>query len=362
MRLNIVTVINSISETSMPFNEFVLFRDSLNYNNKQSIILLDDTIADDIPIPETIKIYRVGNSIVRMRKAIKNIESDSNKLGEKTIYHIHQPKAAGLFYFSTLFSTKRNTVFTIHSLFSAYNYRNKLLSMIGAFFSDTVTCVSESSLKEYPHYIKKIKGNKMLTIRNGVDTSRIDRVLSQAPSFSKDSKIKTLVYVARIIPIKNHEFLIDVVSKLKDCKLLIIGTEDKSGNLRRKIRDMGLEDRVLLLGLLPRNEVYEKLLEADIYVSSSMVEGLPISVLEAMYVGLPVVISDISPHQEVLRYNTNVKPVPLEEGKWLHKLNDYFNMSSIELTSLGFENKKYIREYFSLVSMIKEYDSIYCEF
>lgn len=359
-KLNVVTVINSITETSMPYNEFVLFRHSLDSDNKQTIIVCSDAIPSNIQIPSNIKVYCVGYGVVKLRNAIKSIENESKICNEKVVYHIHQPKAAGIFYLSLIFNPRRrNTVFTIHSLYKAYNFKNKILSLIGTFLSNTVTCVSEASYKEYPQIVKKIKANKMLVIKNGVDTNRIDEVTTSQIMPNENNEIMTLVYVARMIPIKNHEFLIDIFSELNKCKLILIGAEDEKGKLRRKINNMGLSDRVEILGLVPRNDVYMSLMKADVYVSPSLIEGLPISVLEAMYIGLPVVISDIEPHREILKFCNMTKPIPLDKKIWKEKLIEYCNKSSSELEEIGRENRECAKNQFSLTSMIKRYDEIY---
>lgn len=356
----IVTVVNTISETSMPFNEFVLYRFKNYKVDRQVVIVCSKSMSTSIRVPNGLDVYYVGNSVIKTLKIMKTIEKECLKKKVKMIIHLHQPRSAVFFLLSTFFKGFRSrTVLTVHSLFNAYSLKNKALSAISALLAAQVTCVSESSLANYSILVKKIKKQNVKMLRNGVDIQRIEEAISR--NCNNTNEVKKLIYVARMIPIKNHEFLIRLLSKLENCKLVLIGTDDKDGSIRRMIEAEGLTDRVELVGLIPRNEVFKKLLESDIYVSTSLVEGLPISVLEAMSVGLPVVLSDIPPHREINKHNKNVITLSLEESIWIKTLNEYLNMDKRQLDAIGEACRQCARDYFSLEQMHLQFDKLYEE-
>ena len=105
-------------------------------------------------------------------------------------------------------------------------------------------------------------------------------------------------HVGRFNPQKNHTFLIDVyyecLKKNQNIKLLLIGDGDGKEAIKRKVKKLGIEDKVLFMGV--RNDVEKFLQIMDIFVFPSCYEGLGIVAVEAQAAGLPCVISDTIPN------------------------------------------------------------------
>lgn len=103
-----------------------------------------------------------------------------------------------------------------------------------------------------------------------------------------------VMHVGSILPVKNHEFLLNVFYQLQkminDTKLVCVGGGSYS-LLEKKARKLKIDDDVVFLG--SRNDVPELLQAADVFVFPSKFEGLPGAVLEAQAAGLPCVISDV---------------------------------------------------------------------
>lgn len=359
-RKHIVTVLNSVAETSMPYNEFVLYRHHhIPADDRQTVIVCAKSVPDSIKIPEGLRVYCVGNNGQRIRAIMRQIENECKTEGRKLIVHLHQPRSAAVFNLSTLMNNyRRNTIFTVHNMFIAYSRKNKVASVASAMSAAKMTFVSEAAFEYYPAWTKKLKRDNMEVLLNGVDLKRIDRVTSSADE-EKDHDLKSLIYVARMIPVKNHKFLIDVLSQLNSCKLILIGSEDKEGEIKKLVAAKGLSDRVEMTGLIPRDEVFKRLKQADIYVSPSLVEGLPVSVLEAMYAGLPVISSDIQPHLEIGNKSDSVATIRLEKQEWVDKLNQYLAMDDESLRKIGIDCQRCAQDHFSLEGMLERYDKLY---
>lgn len=112
-----------------------------------------------------------------------------------------------------------------------------------------------------------------------------------------------LLTVASLQPYKGHRYLIDACAQLRgavefECRL--IGGGELETDLRRRIRTLGLEDQIHLLGPQPEERVRMELAEADVFVLPSIqepsgkMEGIPVALMEAMAAGLPVVASRLS--------------------------------------------------------------------
>jgi glycosyltransferase involved in cell wall biosynthesis len=106
---------------------------------------------------------------------------------------------------------------------------------------------------------------------------------------------RLLVSVGNLYPVKGHRYLIEAMGLLAarhpTLHLAISGRGDLAEALTVQARDLGLSDRVHLLGL--RGDVPAVLAAADIFVHPSLSEGLPLALLEAMFAARPIVASDV---------------------------------------------------------------------
>lgn len=100
-------------------------------------------------------------------------------------------------------------------------------------------------------------------------------------------------HVGRFDPLKNYTFLVDTFSilsrRMENAVLVLVGSGKLYGDIIRRIRDRGIEDRVRLLGF--REDVPQLLSAFDCFVLPSRAEGLPVTVIEAQMSGLPCVVS-----------------------------------------------------------------------
>ncbi len=142
-------------------------------------------------------------------------------------------------------------------------------------------------------------------IQNGVDTEAYSPVddkekLHLREKLDIPESVTVFVSVGTLIPRKNP---MDVIqgfqqAEIEDSVLIMLG----DGPLQEECETLAArDDRIRLEGWV--NNVSEYLGASDYFVSASNSEGLPNTVMEALAVGLPVILSDIQPHQEILQYN-----------------------------------------------------------
>ena len=133
--------------------------------------------------------------------------------------------------------------------------------------------------------------NKSSIILNPVDLNKIPVRKKENINYSE------IVSVARLEPQKNQELLIDAFSivsqKHKDAILKIFGEGTLKNKLQNRIDELGLTDRVFLMGV--KSDVLEWIKESFCFVLSSDFEGLPNSLIEAMCMGMPCISTDCSP-------------------------------------------------------------------
>lgn len=352
----VITILDSITETSMPFNEFILYRANHFKDEQQLLLVCNSPVSlPKVSIPNNLKIEFIGSNVLKWRGRISKILSGLER--DSYAIHLHQAGPSMkilLAMLGTGFSNK--VVFTVHSTFSGYQFHNKFRSYIDGLLSKYVVCCSNASYLSYPKSLKKLKGNNIISIQNGVDTDRIDATLEGKEKQTHQDVV--FAYVARMIPLKNHDFLINVAKRASSrVQFLLIGKESKS--IIQRIKAEGMNNRMEITGLIPRKEVFERLKDADVYLSTSTLEGLPVSVLEGMYAGMPALLSDIPQHREVASEKDFVKLVPFDEQQWVDEINRFASMSHEQLNRLGAESKAYVKENFSLAAMHNKYDVIY---
>jgi glycosyltransferase involved in cell wall biosynthesis len=175
----------------------------------------------------------------------------------------------------------------------------ELLDKISLRNMDAVVRVTSSPSPQWQGFL--LKGLRTSVIENGIPPLSFaapppDEILD----FGRGSY--TIVTVGRLSPEKGHDCLIEAVARLSqeknDCRLVIIGEGRLRPALEERIRRHGLEDRVLLAGY--RQEAYRYFPFFDAFVLPSRTEGLPITVLEAMQAGIPIVASRVGEVPAVL--------------------------------------------------------------
>ena len=145
-------------------------------------------------------------------------------------------------------------------------------------------------------------------------------------------------------------------------RLVFIGTGSLAPKLADSVRAMGLEDRVELTGLIPRDQVFARCAQADLFVSASRGEGLPVAVIEAMAIsGCPVVLY-IPPHREVADGADYIPFVPLGDSRgFARELERFRTMSPEQRSEIGHKCRDLAHSRFDLPRMLAAYDEIYRE-
>ena len=361
-----ITVLDSINQTTMPYNEFILYRNKHYKEEQQVLILTGNEIAiQQSQIPIELEIHRCGKNPLRIKNVLKRIVNQAKENNQEIVIHLHSIRGS----FSTFLAMagmglRKCTIYSIHSTFPGFRFHNKVFCIMDVLLANKVTCVSKTSYAKFPKLIKKIKGLQMQALQNGVNEERIDNILEDISKPKEVNKPLEFIYVARIIPLKFHKFLVDVlahVSRNLNIKFVFVGLEDSDKNIRAYSKEKGVDNLIEFTGLISREQVYSRLFLSDVYISSSTLEGLPVSVLEGMYCGLPAILSDIPQHKEVAQNSTFISLLPYSIEEWVKKIEEVTIMSQEQRKIIGNECRDYVAKNFSLKSMHEKYDKLYNE-
>lgn len=360
----LITVTDNLSATSMPLNEFVLYRRTHNPEERQVVFLLFKTKADDsVEIPRDIKVYGIGTNRALLARAMKEVESQANADSASLVIHIHEAKSVLFFNWATSFKYKKRIVYTLHSTYKNYPFHNKLFCVCASLISSKVVCVSDTSLKYYPKLLKRVLGDRVEAIPNGVDVERINRIKENISKVDVGGHPFTAVYVARLVPLKRHKILMDAIKPLERIRLVLIGTGPLEKELLQYAEAIGIGERIVFKGLMPREDVFRNLIASDLYVSSSSYEGLPVGVLEAMACGKPCLVSDIEQHREIKANVNTLFTCGESTENWTEKLEVLISMNPEQLKEIGDANRRGAMEFYSLEEMHSRYEKAYdlCE-
>ncbi len=144
----------------------------------------------------------------------------------------------------------------------------------------------------------RLDGMKIRPIYNGFDIEGIQKLAKENVSdyneiLNNTSLIK-FITIGRLSKEKGHKYLINAFSKvikeIPNSRLFIIGEGPLRAKLMKSIKDKQLENKVILLGT--KKNPYKYLSKADIFVLSSLHEGLPTVLIEALVCNLPIVSTD----------------------------------------------------------------------
>lgn len=237
---------------------------------------------------------------------------------------------------------------------------NKLLSMV----TDKMVTVSDAIKNDILRY-DRVSPSKIMALHNGVDTERFKpgvnfRDMRNQFALSKDDVV--IGFVGRLVNSKGLNYLIEAVALLKNSsnvKLLIVGDGSLMEELKQMAKDKGLEESVIFTGL--RRDITDILSSIDIFVLSSIKEGFPNSLLEAMAMGKPIVATAVGGIPEVIDHGTNgllVKPADVEGLQSALKLliDDRLMAKNIGLAARDFIVKNY-----SITATVRKWETLYCQ-
>ena len=200
-------------------------------------------------------------------------------------------------------------------------------------------------------------------IRDRFNDIRVDRQAKRKELNVPEGAL-LLANIARLVPEKGHLFCLgafkQVLGEIHDAVLLIVGEGRLKGDIERKIVELGLQGNVILTGF--REDIPEILSAADISLHTSLWEGTPLTIAEAMSSGKAVIATAVGGIPEMISDGVNgilVRPQDTDElAKWIIRLSKDREL----LANLGREAKEYARVKFNPKHVIEEINSLYDAF
>ncbi len=220
--------------------------------------------------------------------------------------------------------------------------------------------ITALSIKEKDHLLSLgVNPGKIMVLPQGIET----KPFSSLPQKTEKREV-VLLFIGRIYKVKGLDLLVKSLAKLPPetksrLKTFIIGPTvgDFKGELVQMIKKYHLDKQIVFTGPKFGQEKLNYLAESDIYVQPSYSEGLPVSVLEAMAAGLPVLITEGChlPEVETSQAGLIVKPHVLTLRRGIQKLF----RDKLLREEMGKNGKKLVAEKFSLEKSIQDLERLY---
>lgn len=303
-------------------------------------------------------------------KFLKNLIHEN----EYSLVHCHTPTCGVITRLAARKARKKNTkvVHTAHGFhfYEGAAKKNWLIfypiEVLLSRITDGIITMNKEDFKRLSSPIFKSK-KKFYIDGIGVNPNRLEFNESELTELKDeleiDDKDVVVLYIAELIPRKNHQFIFnqlkEIIRENSNVKFLFAGGfSTEKVKLEKQAIEEGIIDNILFLGY--RNDIGKIIALADIGVSSSIAEGLPIGVLELMYNNIPVVASNIRGHEDIITDG---------ENGYLYNFNEENKFK--EVLGKLLENEKYRQELghiaknsiekFQLPAAVKNMSSIYDE-
>ena len=304
-KVSVCHVVNSVSDASIPgelattqtlMEEFehvgmLVWFDVEPFRHMERV----DTVSLNMPNK-----FSIDRSQYRQIKSI---------LSEYDIIHTHHPHSG--FYAKLIAKRIGTPVFqTEHNDHSGYTRWGRIANGLTNLLADGIGCVSESVRESFTAWEGvALRDGKISIIYNGIDIDRLSSAKESTWSIQDvvdvDDNATVVGSAGMLTEQKGHDRLIEAIDRAnaeseQPIELVISGDGNGRERLESQIEHAEYSDRLHLLGFLEeREQVYKMMEEIDIYVMASRWEGFCVAVLEAMALGNPCVLSDISVFREV---------------------------------------------------------------
>ena len=254
--------------------------------------------------------------------------------------------------------TKKKMIFTIHSSPDRLNNLKFSMFIRPLIRKNIIKFVAVSkSIKSMTKKELKIKESLISVIYNPVD---FKKKVDEKNLFNIEKGEVVFINIARFDAIKNHNNLIEAFNKLNkefsNTKLYLLGDGLEKKNIEKKVVQLNLSNSIEFIGNTNKIEMF--LNDAHVFVLSSDSEALPITIIEAMTVGLPIISTNVGGIKDIVNETNGILVPPKDSIKLYSAMREIMNKEKMILMSES--SKKKSRD-FDPDIIFEQYKEIYEE-
>ena len=317
---------------------------------------------EEIPFCDVKHVVSFERSPFKLKnlKAIRQLKKicDTEKFD---IIHTHTPMGSVVTRLAAKHARKKyktRVIYTAHGLhfFKGAPLKNWLIfypvEKFLARYTDTLILINQEDYDLCKRKFKKCHDIQYVP-GVGIDEEKFDFEMTkkEKKELRESLGIKendfVMIYPAEISKRKRQIWLInsikDLLNEHNDIHLLLPGKDSLDGKCHKLVDELGLNNQVHFLGY--RTDIPKLLKISNLSLSSANQEGLPVNVMEAMYVGLPIVASDCRGNRDLVKDHVNGYLVGVEDNIRFKDSIEKIYKSRGENSKYSVESKYIIKEY-----------------
>lgn len=323
-----------------------------------SVILLGYSVDGDylselktngIPVYAILKKSRIDPSfLLQLRRKIAIIDPE--------VVLFHSPVAYLWGRLPFISNRRKRMIISVeHSVASDYTKLASLWNLLLSLRTDKIICVSEA-VRDYMKSMR-FPSEKLVVIENGVVVSPLE----ERKLMGRDTI--TISMVARLAPPKDYVTLLRAFRLVREkgypVLLNVVGDGPQKVMLNQMAKDFGIFNYVHFLG--EQKDIREILLSSDLFVLSTLSEGLPISLLEAMEAGCPVIASDIPTISKIIEHGVSGILVPCrDEVAFAHAVERLIDDPQAA-TKLSRNGRDLVEKRYNIINTVRKYEKLIFE-
>jgi L-malate glycosyltransferase len=253
-------------------------------------------------------------------------------------------------------------LYTEHNKQERYHWATRFMNLTTMNWQTCVVAVSkdvEESIRKH----KKIE-SKLVTIPNGVNVDHYSKSVSRG-------EVRTALNIPEHAPVigtvavfrsqKRLDVWLDnaraIQTRFPDAHFILVGDGPLKNDLIRKRSELKMERTVHMPGL--QTDVRPFLAAFDVYMITSVFEGLPLALLEAMATGVPVISTDAGGIKEVIRHSEDGLLAPVDQPGLLVDFASRVLLDESLRAALATSGRSRIVEHFSMKQMVRSLEVLY---
>jgi glycosyltransferase involved in cell wall biosynthesis len=302
-----------------------------------------------------ISLIKDSKALIKIIRIINSINPD--------IVHCHSSKAGALGRTAAYLCGIKNLIYTPH----AYMAQSPNLSQKKVKF---YVALEKLFSKVTKVTINVSEGERQFALQNGLVTTSNSTVIYNG--ISRKDRSKRIRENNRIIigtvarlseqkdPITFYNIAKNIVSKYDSVEFRYVGDGPFYEILKNKIEKDNLNKRIQLVGF--KNNISDELAEFNIFITTSLYEGLPYALIEALSEGLPIVGTNVTGNNEIIFQDINGYLFNIKDVNGAVQILEFLINNPQKIESLGEQSYKIFLEKFTVEKMIDKLEKTYEQF